>query len=154
MWDGVMRPRRCITCLSLSFLSRLSSIKPFSQQSYAMQASGQAPITGGCSFSPAVLTEAIMPAKWWDNPARDEELAQSSEKWLYFLFRFFTLSHSNHTFTHSLFSCRQVMKAQQGCQCLPVPPLGKVEVLPAPSCECWSSPPSWSNLRTQRLWVE
>lgn len=46
------------------------------------------------------------------------------------------------------------MKAQQGYQCLPVPPLGRVEVLPAPSCECWSSLPSWSNLRTQRLWVD
>uniref|UniRef100_A0A672HPR6 TEA domain transcription factor 4 n=1 Tax=Salarias fasciatus TaxID=181472 RepID=A0A672HPR6_SALFA len=55
--DGVMRPRRSITCLSLSCLPLLSSIKPFSQQSYAMQATGPAPITGyestaGLSMSP------------------------------------------------------------------------------------------------------
>uniref|UniRef100_A0A8C3G6I6 TEA domain-containing protein n=1 Tax=Cyclopterus lumpus TaxID=8103 RepID=A0A8C3G6I6_CYCLU len=48
---------RCITYFSLSCLSRLSSIKPFSQQSYAMQASGPTPITGyestaGLSMSP------------------------------------------------------------------------------------------------------
>uniref|UniRef100_A0AAQ4Q7X6 TEA domain-containing protein n=1 Tax=Gasterosteus aculeatus aculeatus TaxID=481459 RepID=A0AAQ4Q7X6_GASAC len=47
----------CVTRLSLSCLSRLSSIKPFSQQSYAMQASGPTPITGyestaGLSMSP------------------------------------------------------------------------------------------------------
>uniref|UniRef100_A0AAQ5ZFC2 TEA domain-containing protein n=1 Tax=Amphiprion ocellaris TaxID=80972 RepID=A0AAQ5ZFC2_AMPOC len=55
--DGVMRLRWCITCLSPSCLSLLSSIKPFSQQSYAMQGSGPAPITGyestaGLSMSP------------------------------------------------------------------------------------------------------
>uniref|UniRef100_A0A672HP42 TEA domain transcription factor 4 n=1 Tax=Salarias fasciatus TaxID=181472 RepID=A0A672HP42_SALFA len=55
--NGVMRPRRSITCLSLSCLPLLSSIKPFSQQSYAMQATGPAPITGyestaGLSMSP------------------------------------------------------------------------------------------------------
>uniref|UniRef100_A0A8C3A9D1 TEA domain-containing protein n=1 Tax=Cyclopterus lumpus TaxID=8103 RepID=A0A8C3A9D1_CYCLU len=55
--NGVMRPSRCITYFSLSCLSRLSSIKPFSQQSYAMQASGPTPITGyestaGLSMSP------------------------------------------------------------------------------------------------------
>uniref|UniRef100_A0A8C9Z0J4 TEA domain-containing protein n=1 Tax=Sander lucioperca TaxID=283035 RepID=A0A8C9Z0J4_SANLU len=55
--DGVMRPRWCITRLSLSCLSHLPSIKPFSQQSYAMQASGPTPITGyestaGLSMSP------------------------------------------------------------------------------------------------------
>uniref|UniRef100_A0A673BDU3 TEA domain-containing protein n=1 Tax=Sphaeramia orbicularis TaxID=375764 RepID=A0A673BDU3_9TELE len=49
--------RWCITCLSPSCLSRLSSIKPFSQQSYTMQASGPTPITGyestaGLSMSP------------------------------------------------------------------------------------------------------
>uniref|UniRef100_A0A3B4FJI0 Transcriptional enhancer factor TEF-3-like n=1 Tax=Pundamilia nyererei TaxID=303518 RepID=A0A3B4FJI0_9CICH len=44
---GVMRPRRCIMSLPLSCLSLLSSIKPFSQQSYAMQASGP-----GLSMSP------------------------------------------------------------------------------------------------------
>lgn len=44
--------RRCVTCLSLCCLSRLRSIKPFSQQSYAMQASGPAPITGGCPPPP------------------------------------------------------------------------------------------------------
>uniref|UniRef100_A0A674MKH5 TEA domain transcription factor 4 n=1 Tax=Takifugu rubripes TaxID=31033 RepID=A0A674MKH5_TAKRU len=54
--DGVMRPRWYITCLS-PCLSRLSSIKPFSQQTYAMQASGPAHITGyestaGLSMSP------------------------------------------------------------------------------------------------------
>uniref|UniRef100_A0A3Q3JSN2 TEA domain-containing protein n=1 Tax=Monopterus albus TaxID=43700 RepID=A0A3Q3JSN2_MONAL len=47
----------CVTYLSLSCLSRLSSIKPFSQQSYAIQASGPAPLTGyestaGLSMSP------------------------------------------------------------------------------------------------------
>uniref|UniRef100_A0AAQ5YG32 TEA domain-containing protein n=1 Tax=Amphiprion ocellaris TaxID=80972 RepID=A0AAQ5YG32_AMPOC len=55
--NGVMRLRWCITCLSPSCLSLLSSIKPFSQQSYAMQGSGPAPITGyestaGLSMSP------------------------------------------------------------------------------------------------------
>uniref|UniRef100_A0A3Q2VP48 TEA domain transcription factor 4 n=1 Tax=Haplochromis burtoni TaxID=8153 RepID=A0A3Q2VP48_HAPBU len=44
---GAMRPRRCIMSLPLSCLSLLSSIKPFSQQSYAMQASGP-----GLSMSP------------------------------------------------------------------------------------------------------
>lgn len=71
---------------------------------------------------------------------------------LHFPFRF-QLCRTQTTH-HSLPARLQVMKAQQGYQCLPVPPLGRVEVLPAPSCECWSSLPSWSNLRTQRLWVD
>lgn len=159
-----MRPRRCITCLSLSCLSRLSSIKPFSQQSYAMQASGPAPITGGWSLPPAVLTEGchtskvmIQPGLWWSSCTTLREIAEISPHFLFLCVCcvfVFTLLHSNHTFKYWLSSCLQVMKAQQGCQCLPVPPLGRVEVLPAPSCECWSSPPSWSNLRTQRLWVD
>uniref|UniRef100_A0A3P9Q3S7 TEA domain transcription factor 4 n=1 Tax=Poecilia reticulata TaxID=8081 RepID=A0A3P9Q3S7_POERE len=55
--DGVVGPRSSITCLSSSCLSLPPSIKPFSQQSYAMQASGPTPITGyestaGLSMSP------------------------------------------------------------------------------------------------------
>uniref|UniRef100_A0A673BGN6 TEA domain-containing protein n=1 Tax=Sphaeramia orbicularis TaxID=375764 RepID=A0A673BGN6_9TELE len=46
-----VKPRWCITCLSPSCLSRLSSIKPFSQQSYTMQASGYES-TAGLSMSP------------------------------------------------------------------------------------------------------
>lgn len=136
-------------------LSRLPSIKPFSQQSYAMQASGPAPITGGSlSVAPAVLTEGChagkvmrQPGSWWGASPR------SSEKYPGLPLHFPSCT-SSQTLTHSLASRLQVTKAQQGCPCLPVPLLGRAEVLPAPSCECWSSLPSWNNLRTLRLWVD
>lgn len=125
-----------------------------------MQASGPAPITGGCSFSPPLLLPAVLtegchagkvmrqPGSWWRAPQKPQRNSCNVAA-----FSSLSSSHSNHTFTHSLPSRLQVMKAQQGCPCLPVPPLGRVEALPALSCECWSSLPSWSNRRIQRPWV-
>ena len=111
MWEGVMRPRRCITCLSLSCLSRLSSIKPFSQQSYAMQASGPAPITGGCSFPLAVLTEGChadkvmrRPGSWWRARTELRDIAAIS---LHFLFMFLLCcTQTTHLRTHCPLVCR------------------------------------------------
>lgn len=101
-----------------------------------------------------------MPSEWRVDLARDGELCPKALRngynvtaFFFVCVKCFTVSHSDETFQH-LFPCLQVMKAQQGYQCPPVRPPGKVEALPAPSCECWSSPPSWSSLRTQRLWVE
>lgn len=146
----------CVTCLSLSSLSCLSSIKPFSQQSYAMQASGPGPITGGPFFSPWCVDRALsrQPSRETTQLTTKGSLKARTNSCKHpFFFKatlqrqhFFTCTH-----TTTLLSRLQVMKPQRGWPCPLVPPLGRVEVLPAPSCGCWSFPLSSSNLRTQRL---
>lgn len=51
---------------------------------------------------------------------------------------------SKHNLLHSntgLLLLLQVMRVRQVCPCPLVPPLGRAETSPAPSCECWSSLP-------------
>lgn len=92
-----MRPRWYITCLSPSCLSHLSSIKPFSQQTYAMQASGPAHITGGCSFTVVCWQRAILLSQCWDSLADIKEFAKAQRNnSLYFVCDFFYL-----TFTYA-----------------------------------------------------
>lgn len=143
-----------ITCLSLSCLSLPPSIKPFSQQSYAMQASGPTPITGGCSFSPLLRWKTpVMPPRTGrlGSPYTVCTKLRKMTSVCNVLTSSGCVPFKQHICTLTVL---QVMKAQQDCPCLPAPPLGKAEVLPAPSSGCWSFPPSWSNLRTRRLWVQ
>lgn len=144
----------CITCLSLSSLSCLSSIKPFSQQSYAMQASG--PITGGLFFPPWCVDRALsrQPSDETTQLTMKSSHKAQRNSCNHAAFFQFTSQRQHSftcTYTTALLSHLQVMRAQQDWPCPLVPPLGRVEVLPAPSSECWSFPPSWSSLRTQRL---